>query len=155
MSKIIIGLHGLGNKPPKAILEKWWRSALSEGLKLIGHEGKRFNFELVYWADILHPEPLVPELTDPENPLYLEDPYKTSPGRIQVDEPAVKERIFDFIEKQLDKLLLNEDFSKITDVIVRHYFHDLDQYYSVHNKGDGQFRSFRKKYNKRPVESGS
>lgn len=28
MSKIIIGIHGLGNKPPKAILTDWWARSI-------------------------------------------------------------------------------------------------------------------------------
>jgi hypothetical protein len=60
MSKIIIGIHGLGNKPPKDLCEKWWKKSLREGLNSIGRKYFNFNFELVYWADILHPTPLNP-----------------------------------------------------------------------------------------------
>ena len=33
MAKVIIGIHGLGNKPPKDILEKWWKLSIEEGFK--------------------------------------------------------------------------------------------------------------------------
>jgi len=33
MANIIIGIHGLGNKPPKPLLEHWWKLAMIEGLK--------------------------------------------------------------------------------------------------------------------------
>ena len=36
MKKIIIGVHGLGNKPPADVLEKWWAASIQEGLAAIG-----------------------------------------------------------------------------------------------------------------------
>ena len=48
--------------------------------------------------------------------------------------PYCKKKIRDYIEKQLDKLLLNEDltinFSAISDFIIHHFFRDLEIYYS-------------------------
>jgi hypothetical protein len=42
--------------------------------------------------------------------------------------------VLDYLEKQLDKLLLNEDssinFSVITDLIIHHFFNDLEIYYT-------------------------
>ena len=32
MSKIIIGIHGLGNKPNALTLAHWWNAAINEGL---------------------------------------------------------------------------------------------------------------------------
>jgi len=43
-SKIIIGIHGLGNKPPKTILEKWWRQAIEDGLKFNKYSETKFDF---------------------------------------------------------------------------------------------------------------
>ena len=60
MDKIIIGIHGLGNKPPKDLFDNWWQQSIAEGLKRIGRPRHDFNFELVYWADSLHPVPLNP-----------------------------------------------------------------------------------------------
>ena len=36
MSKVIIGIHGLGNKPQKNLLEEWWKAAINEGFNLAG-----------------------------------------------------------------------------------------------------------------------
>ena len=58
MACVIIGIHGLGNKPPKKQLEHWWKLAMMEGLKTHGFHTKLPNFELVYWADILNERPL-------------------------------------------------------------------------------------------------
>lgn len=75
MTKIIIGIHGLGNRPPKDILEKWWLEAICEGLIKTDDFLFKPNFELVYWADILNDKPLNSLITDPENPYYLDEPY--------------------------------------------------------------------------------
>ena len=44
MSKIIIGIHGLGNKSRKALLEEWWKASIEEGLINIGKTN--INYEL-------------------------------------------------------------------------------------------------------------
>lgn len=140
MSKIIIGIHGLGNKPPFHILQKWWELSLEDGLEGINHPIPINGFHLVYWANFIYPEPLDPKEKDEEHPLYLEDPYSPK-GRIERAEPeALQKRIRDYLEKQLDKLLLNEDltinFSSISDFIIHHFFHDLDVYYSSNVAGE-------------------
>ena len=35
MAKVIIAIHGLANKPPKKLLENWWKKAINEGYELI------------------------------------------------------------------------------------------------------------------------
>jgi hypothetical protein len=59
---IIIGIHGLDNKPQATVLESWWRAAIAEGLSRHGGTGKaKVRFELVYWADLMYPAPLDPD----------------------------------------------------------------------------------------------
>ncbi len=58
MSKVIIGIHGLGNKPNRETLNDWWIEAINEGFKKAGRENLSIPFELVYWADLLHEYPL-------------------------------------------------------------------------------------------------
>jgi hypothetical protein len=71
--KVIIGIHGLGNKPEARILEDWWRESIVEGLSR--HSGARkpkFSLQLVYWADLMYPEPL--------DPAALVEPYTVAEG---------------------------------------------------------------------------
>ncbi|MBN1406296.1 MAG: hypothetical protein JW956_00820 [Calditrichaceae bacterium] len=142
MSKIIIGIHGLGNKPPKEILESWWKQSIREGFRKIGQPRVLFNFELVYWADILYAEPLNLEISDPEDPLYVHEPYL--PGRYSpsVKEVPLKSKLIKYLEKQMDKLFLNADmtlnFESITDKILHRYFKDLETYYSAEPIMDGE-----------------
>ena len=133
MSKIIIGIHGLGNKPSFATLQRWWRQSIADGFKSIGKSDHHPRFRLVYWADIIHPQPLQREDIDEKHPLYLDEPYsKAGPIRRGIREP-LQQKIRDYIEKQIDKILLNDDlsvnFSAITDYIIHRFFHDLEVYY--------------------------
>lgn len=135
MSKVIIGIHGLGNKPPEDLLYQWWRTSINEGLARIGSPRLKYQFELVYWAGFLHSTPLQVSVDDPDDPLYLEDPYVPS-GEYYLNKPnANKRKWLDYLEKQIDRLLLNDDlsinFSAITDMIINHFFHDLEVYYEA------------------------
>ncbi len=134
MAKIILGIHGLGNKPPKRLLGKWWRTALEEGLSAIGHPRRLYQFRLVYWADFLHPETLDPEVRDKKNPLYVETPYIPASPVKGTRSKNIRKRVLDYVERQLYKILLKEDFSidyaAVSDLVIRRYFRDLDIYYS-------------------------
>jgi len=133
MSKIIIGIHGLGNKPPFAVMEQWWLQSILDGFQAVHCPSSWLKFELVYWANFIHNKPLDPTEADTNSPLYLEDPYSQA-GIIQRGQrEPLQKKIKDYLEKQLDKLLLNEDltinFSTISDFIIHHFFHDLEIYY--------------------------
>ena len=135
MSKIIIGIHGLGNKPPKKFLERWWKKSIREGLKRIDCDRVFFNFKLIYWANFLHPNPLNPAINDMDNPLYLKEPYLPAIGLSDEKPSKMLQKILDVIEKELDQVLLNDDltvnYSMISDLIIHHFFKDLDAYYQT------------------------
>ena len=134
MAKIILGIHGLGNKVPRRLLTRWWRTALEEGLGAIGHRRRLFQFRLVYWADFLHPVPLDPEVKDKKDLLYNDTPYIPSPSGRGTGPKKISKRVLDYLERQLYKIILKEDFSldygAVEDLIIRRYFRDLDVYYS-------------------------
>ncbi len=69
---VIIGLHGLGNKPAKRLLRSWWKKSMIEGLNKIEGSQKRFKFSMTYWADIMYPRPLDPRENNPEHVLHIE-----------------------------------------------------------------------------------
>jgi hypothetical protein len=134
MSRVIIGIHGLGNKPPSLLLKRWWMKSIYEGLSAVNADSIYFKFELAYWADILHDKPLNPLESDEESPYFIEDPY--TPRKTVVPQPTVelRKKVNAYIEKQLEHLILNKDysisFSRISDLIIRHFFKDLDRYYA-------------------------
>ncbi len=144
MKKVIIGIHGLGNKPHAVQLHDWWLNAMHEGLERIGKPRKKIPFQMVYWADVSYSEPLDPEITDPEAPLFLKEPYTASP----LSPPSRMRRQLDmhvlrFLEKHLDRLFLKknltEKFPGASAKIIEHYFSELNTYYtheclSLHNE---------------------
>ena len=134
MSKIIIGIHGLGNKPPPKTLSRWWKAAIKEGLERIKKATTEFSFELVYWAHYLYAHPLKPRIKDPEDPLYVEDPYVRTKKNTVAGQPCeFRKKILDYLNEQLEKIFLNEDltinYASISDFIIHHFFSDLEAYY--------------------------
>ncbi|KMW59916.1 hypothetical protein AIOL_000065 [Candidatus Rhodobacter oscarellae] len=76
MSKVIIGIHGLANKPKKSVLEKWWKSAIQEGLaKTCGMPDAVFEFDMVCWADLLYLHSLHNEQGFEFDDLFNTEPY--------------------------------------------------------------------------------
>lgn len=134
MSKIIIGIHGLGNKPPKDLLEKWWLESICEGLKKIDRFKFQPNFEMVYWADILNDKPLNSLITDKENPYFMDEPYIPSSEITIPKEHTQRKKFLGFLEDQMDKLFLNDDLSSkfefVSEMIFKKYFRELEIYYA-------------------------
>ncbi len=135
MSRIIIGIHGLGNKPPAPLLASWWRKAIHEGLGRIGRPHPFLKFELVYWADHIYPEPLDYNISDPEDPLYIPDPYLPAGDLKDPKPPGLRKRLVEYLEKQINRIFLSDDHvidvSGITDMIIDHFFKDLHVYFTT------------------------
>jgi hypothetical protein len=133
MKKIIIGIHGLGNKPPKFLLQKWWKDAMLEGFKTHGINKKLPYFELVYWVDILYEKPLNNWEKDNKNQYFLDEPYIKAPKSFETENHPFRKKLTDFISEQLKNIFLNEDktlnYSFLTDIILKKYFRDLNVYY--------------------------
>ncbi|MDA3941890.1 MAG: alpha/beta hydrolase [Spirochaetia bacterium] len=134
MSKIIIGIHGMGNKPDSRQLQSWWESALLEGLGSNMHHWS-FKFQMVYWATVLHQKPYDLTVLDNKDPLYLKEPYTKAGAELIIkEEKESRKQIRELINEQLDRIFLEEDgslnFTGLTDFILRHFVKDLDAYYS-------------------------
>ncbi|HQP48497.1 MAG TPA: alpha/beta hydrolase [Spirochaetota bacterium] len=132
--RVIIGIHGLQNKPSRKTLEKWWKQAIREGLARIGHEKHFFAFTLVYWAGYFYNAPLDPGVTDSSNPLFLEDPYVPGPLKpVKVPPSDFKRKVLDRLEEKIDNIFFREDsfinFESISKFIIKSLFRDLDVYY--------------------------
>jgi hypothetical protein len=137
MEKVIICIHGLGNKPSKKLLTKWWQLSIREGLIGIGKYIFNPKIEMVYWADLLYEKPLDENITDPDDPFFLNDKFTKSPQEVPTIKQETRKKVLGFIEKQIDKLFLNEDstinYGFISDFIIRKYFKDLGIYYNKKN----------------------
>ena len=133
MKHIIIGIHGLSNKPSKKTLRRWWLRSIREGLKSIGQARVKIPFELVYWADIIYTAPQTQKVRDKSHPLFLKEPYAKSILQPQPEHSPIRIKMMKYFEAQLDKILLNEDmtvnFKGITDHIIHRFAQDLELYY--------------------------
>lgn len=131
--KIIIGIHGLGNKPSRRVLEKWWRWSLCDGLEQVSPHDLRFNFELVYWAHYYHSRPLSIRVKDTTSPFYISEPYVPESPETKDHSISLWRKVgLDIIEKILDTLFLKNrliSLDMIGDWIIRKKFKDLDFYY--------------------------
>jgi hypothetical protein len=134
MKKVIIGIHGLANKPEKGLLQRWWRDSMIEGFKLHGIEKELPEFELVYWADIIYDKPLDPFERDLKSRYYLDEPYTQSSVEEDDDSRSMRQKFNDFMTSQLNRIFLNDDktlnYTFITDMLINKYFNDLQLYYT-------------------------
>lgn len=133
MANVIIGIHGLGNKPPAQMLEKWWKMSMTEGLKTNNLKTVLPEFKLVFWSDILHDKPLDLKEKDASSPYFTDEKYEKAPDHFPVEDYSTRSQIVDFIGRQLNRIFLNADltlnYSFISDVIINRYFRDLEIYY--------------------------
>ncbi len=133
---IIIGIHGLANKPQKELLEKWWIRSIREGLSYIGHPGASFAFKLVYWADLLYEVPLDPSESDAKSPSYMDDPYiPGDPAAYENFAPSkIKKKLLDKVNTEIDKLFFERNkvinFDKLAGLVIKNLYQDLDFYYN-------------------------
>lgn len=129
--RVIIGIHGLCNKPERTLLEGWWELALREGVK----RRRRLPFRMAYWAHHIYPEPLDPDEKDPESPRFLAEPYiPADPAMKHRGKRWLRRRALQVIERVLDWAFVSRqdplkryDFEEL---LLRRRFPDLAAYYS-------------------------
>ncbi len=125
---IIIGIHGLLNKPAKDILEDWWLKAILEGLQRNYNEkGMNPTFELTYWADVRNQDPVHIEELDERyekarghGPLKRYDVNIIDRARMIVQKWGGK-----FIDKGKDLI----DLSPAVEALLEVSLKDLGEYY--------------------------
>ena len=124
MSNVLIGIHGLSNKPTDDVLTKGWEDAIREGLsKNEGIDDAPINFSSVYWADVMYPKP------DSEPDLYK----KAGEGAIMTYEESwldsVKAGVFDWAGDVLDSMKNHFGMDATADTVLKHKLKDLSEYY--------------------------
>jgi len=143
--KIIIGIHGLNNKPPQRLLRRWWRLALQHGMRQQGFAHPFMRVALAYWAKVRYAQPLNPRETDPAHPLFLSEPFLPLPTQRESEAPRLRQAFLGLLEKSMDHIFLNEDMtlnlSGITNALVQQFFHDLSAYLSTTERVDGRLEA--------------
>lgn len=107
-----------------------------EGLNRCAQNNPDLNFQLAYWAHMLHPVPQDPAISDKKHPLFVDDPYIPAPNVYQPEKRSdFRKKLLDYLGGQLDRIFLNEDlsinFTSISDFIIHHFFSDLEVYYTA------------------------
>lgn len=125
MSHLLIGIHGLSNKPEASVLAKGWEESICEGLrKNEGVDHIKLNFSSVYWADVMYDEP------DKSLDLYIE----ADDGVIKTYKDdwmdAVREKTFDWTGDVIDSIKKNFGFDAVADGVLKLKFKDLAVYYN-------------------------
>ncbi|MCK9212512.1 MAG: lipase family protein [Ignavibacteriaceae bacterium] len=134
MSKVIIGIHGIGNKPTKNLLKEWWEKSIYEGLNKLNFPKQNFDFELVYWADILNKEPILPDETNNKNSLFQKEKYAAEQNLFTNEIPGLRKKAVDYLEKYYEKIIVNGvmslEYPTITDLFVHYNLKELEAYFS-------------------------
>ena len=124
MSHVIIGIHGLSNKPEEKTLAKWWEKAILEGLakneRIVGAE---VNFSSVYWADVMY-----------EKPDDKPDKYRRAKaGALKTYHDgwldSVRANAFNWGDDILDSAKRSFGWDNTADAVLKHKLSDLSRYY--------------------------
>ncbi|MFC2061288.1 hypothetical protein ACFLUV_02140 [Elusimicrobiota bacterium] len=147
--KVIIGIHGVRNKPPKKVLAEWWKRSIYEGFGTAGIPRRNFEFELVYWADYLNTKPQDPGIKDKKNPQYVREPYVPAESAVKSDKPRmIKKKIVEYFESNLCKIFFKREalvnYDSIADFLIRDFCRELDMYYHGNCTGRKKGNSVKK-----------
>ncbi|MDH5355757.1 MAG: alpha/beta hydrolase [Gammaproteobacteria bacterium] len=138
MGQIIIGIHGLANKPPKEELEEYWYKSIAEGLDNIGAKSEGINFKLVYWANYLYKYQLHREKGYEFDSYYNNEPYiKAKPNALEVHDDDWKDKFRAFtgniLGSGMDWAKRSFDFDGLANAVLKAKLKDLDFYYQGKN----------------------
>jgi hypothetical protein len=141
-NKLIVGIHGLANKPEKEVLLKWWETSIREGLLKNENEGNpQFEYEMVYWRQFLYLNALHRNEEFYFDQLYNSEPYvEAKEGKLKVWKDsffdAVAAKAFDLGGETLDTLKNRLGFNSLADAVLGKLLKDLHLYYE-----DGDIRA--------------
>ena len=134
MANVIIGIHGLANKPDQRLLRQGWDAAIKEGLRRnCGVANPRYQFEMVYWADLLYYYRMHRDDAFDFDDLYDAQPYvpASGSGALPEYEGGWFEDIRDQVREWADNGIsaLNEVLGELADTVRNKVTRDLSYYY--------------------------
>jgi hypothetical protein len=139
VSNVIIGIHGLANKPDRRLLSQGWDAAIKEGLRRnCGIANPRFRFEMVYWADLLYYYTLHRDDAFDFDDLYDSQPYVPADGDGAL--PEYERGWFEDIRNQVREWAdngisaLNDVLGDIADTVRNKVARDLTYYYDPNRR---------------------
>ncbi|MBB2964630.1 alpha/beta hydrolase [Methylobacterium sp. R2-1] len=125
---VIIGIHGLANKPPVDEKTRWWKAAIVEGLtRNMGLADPAPAFEFVYWADLRYDAPLSEDLN--REPFLPYEGVGPLPGGEEAPATTAKD-ILAPVYAGIDKVEEATGVTLVDDLILEHRFDDLWHYHA-------------------------
>lgn len=107
---------------------------MEEGLALKGYKKDIGQIEMVYWADIVHDKPLNIHEKSSDSTYFVNEPYVKAPGDFEPEKHDLRTKFMSYLNRKFNKMVLNDDlslnFSFIGDFVLKHYFKELELYYS-------------------------
>ena len=137
---IIIGTHGLANKPAKDELADWWRASIAEGLtKNEQAPGSEFDFEMVYWASRLYKNHLHNDAEFHFDQLYNKEPYREAfDGTLKSKKDGLLDELsaaaLDLGGETVDFLKERFGVNSLADAVLGKLLNDLSYYYENDDK---------------------
>lgn len=136
MGHIVIGIHGLSNKPAAPQLETWWKKAMLEGLAVNANITEaNLNFRSVYWADVMYKKPLTTTASTKTFFLEKEDRYtKAKVGSLIRYEDgwldSARAMASDTTGEAIDMFKKMFGIDRIADSVLKRRLKDLSRYHS-------------------------
>lgn len=122
---VIIGIHGLANKPPVEEKTRWWKAAITEGLSQHGGcTNPVFTFAFVYWADLRYETPLSEDMN--------REPYRPQEaGSSRAERPSAPtaKDLLAPLYAGIDRVEEATGLTLVDDLILEYRFDDLWHYH--------------------------
>jgi len=123
-SKLIIGIHGLSNKPAEKTLETWWEKSMLEGLQVNCKLSRdALDFESIYWAQDMYNKP------DPNPDKYR----KAKKGELKYYHEGwkdyLREKLFNFGGDVTDSMKEMFGMNALAEKVLKKKLKDLYRYY--------------------------
>src|SRR4051794_17099788 len=120
---VIVGIHGLANKPPVDEKRRWWEAAIREGLlRNCVYSNPEIRFEFIYWADLRYDQPLGPD--ENKEPYYPDQGTGTFPRQNKA-EPKVSDKLLSYLYRGIDWIESKTGVAPVDDLILEYRFDDL------------------------------
>ncbi len=149
MAKIIVGIHGLANKPLGPTLYDWWKMSISEGLTAnCKIKNPDFRFEMVHWADLLYKYPVHRDNKFNFDKLYNHEPYKpAAKGVLKASKEgwldSARKVSLNLLGKATDSLREHVNLDMLSNFFLERILKDLAFYYDPKRKIWGRDEEFR------------
>ena len=146
---IIVGIHGLANKPEKQELSDWWRKSIAEGLrKNAKMADPKFDYKMAYWRHHLYKYPLHQDHSLYFDQLYNSEPYvEAAKGTLKAKEDGIWDDLaaasLDLGGRSLDFLKANFGMDSLADAFLGQLLKDLNLYYQDDDKREQLRRELR------------